>query len=549
MSEFDEHDRRSRLQALWERFRQGTVTRREFLQASAMLGAGTGLSLTHASRSAVAGPTVQPGSVKPRTGGTLGVVAEVKAIKDPAGLTYPSQGNIVGQVIENLTRIGPGGALRPWLLRSLQPSSDATRWTLRLRKGIRWSNGDAFTADDVIANIRRWFEIEESVANARLLAPLGEKTGSSERLRRGAVRRLDDYTVELNCSEPFVALPERLAHYNMKIVHRSYRTGQSFVRNPIGTGPFRLIRYDTGNRALLQARKDYWAIGPFVDRLEFFEIRNKATRLTAIQSGEAHLILDFDLESVAQARRSGVQVVEMPTGNTMVARMRSDKSPFSDHRVRKALQLAVDRDAVRRQMFGEYGLVGQDHHVSPIQPDYGDIPPVPYDRTEAKRLLRQAGRGGGTKLTIAVNSSLKTDVALAEALKSQFRAVNVRLTVNRIPSSQFWPKFTEWPFSITAWNQRPLGLDILNLAYRSDAAWNETGFGSRRFDALLDEAGRTPDIRDRRAIMGKAQKLLQDEAVILQSVWKPLFAVTNKRLQGYQLSPSGDFFAQDLWLT
>lgn len=549
MSQFDERERQSQLQALWESIRRGTMSRREFLQASASLGLATGWSLAHAGKSAIAGPTIQPGSVKPRTGGTLHVVGEVKPIKDPAGLIFPSQGNIVGQVIENLTRIGPGGTLRPWLLRSLEPTPDATRWTLRLREGIRWSNGDRFTADDVIANIRRWFELKTSTNNATWLAPLGEKAGGKTRLRRGAVRRLDDYTVELNCSEPFVALPHRLARYTMKIAHRSYRTGQTFSGNPIGTGPFRLVRHEKGRRSVLKARRDYWAIGPFIDELVFIEIQNKATRLTALMSGEAQLILGFDLESVGVATERGVEVVEMPTADTMVARMRVDKKPFSDDRVRKALQLAVDREDVRQRLFGAYGLVGQDDHVSPLHPDYGEVSPVGHDKAKAKRLLRAAGHGNGLRLTIGVNASKDIEVAFAEVLGAHFRDVNVRLTVNRIPSSSFWNDWNKRPFSITEWGQRPLGLDVLNLAYRSGAPWNETGLKNRRFDALLEKAGRTSDLRERKSIMRQAQKLLQDEAVILQSVWMPAFAAKSKRLRGFQLHPTGDFFAQDVWLT
>lgn len=540
---------RKALRSAREAHRRGEVSRREFIGFAALLG----LAVPQAAGLIGPGPaqaarSVEAGILQPRRGGTLRIGLTVRDIDDLSKLSWPEEGMIAGQVVENLARIGPDGICRPWLLKSWSPSSSLTEWTLRLRDDVRWSNGDRLSADDVVASFERWLNTEDRTSAHGLLEPLTETVGGKPRLRRGAVRKRDSLTVELRCAKPFLSLPTALATYTLPVTHRSMRNGQSFTRNPVGTGPFELIEHSKGRRSVLRARTDYWGLGPMVDRCEFVNYGTTKEAIGAFRSGRLDLVPYFDIEDLSAAERAGGEVIATPTASTAVARMKVTTRPFSDVRVRRALQLAMDRDALAGGLYGGHGLVGDDHHVSPVHPEYPDLPAPSRDVDRARRLLAEAGHSRGLRININVNQSTGWHGDFAGMLRSQFREVSVDLRPNNLPGSKFWEVWNTAAFSITSWAQRPGGTDVWDLAYRSGVPWNETGYSNREFDSLLDRADQAFDLVERRRYVADAARILQDDAVILQPIWTPVFSLKSGKLQGLHPNPMRDLFLQDAWI-
>ena len=214
------------------------------------------------------------------------------------------------------------------------------------------------------------------------------------------------------------------------------------------------------------------------------------------------------------------------------------KEPFTDKKVRQAIVKAIDNAAVKALVFPEGGDVGENQHVAPIHPEYFALPPLVRDVEAAKALLAEAGKEN-LEITIDVgNTDGPWHQAAAEAMKDQLAEAGITLNVNVMPASKYWEIWTATPFGATAWTHRPLGTMMLSLGYRTGVAWNESGYANPEFDKALDEAEATLDVEARRAVMEKVEKILQDDAVMVQPIWRPVYTFTAS--QGAQLPAAPD---------
>ena len=214
------------------------------------------------------------------------------------------------------------------------------------------------------------------------------------------------------------------------------------------------------------------------------------------------------------------------------------KEPFTDKKVRQAIVKAVDNAAMKALVFPEGGDVGENHHVAPIHPEYFALPPLTRDVEAAKALLAEAGKEN-LEITIDVgNTDGPWHQAVAEAMKDQLAEAGITLNVNVMPASKYWEIWTATPFGATAWTHRPLGTMILSLGYRTGVAWNESGYANPEFDKALDEAEATLDVEARRAVMEKVEKILQDDAVMVQPIWRPVYTFTAAKVHNYPPHPT-----------
>ncbi|MCZ7599185.1 MAG: ABC transporter substrate-binding protein [Gammaproteobacteria bacterium] len=198
------------------------------------------------------------------------------------------------------------------------------------------------------------------------------------------------------------------------------------------------------------------------------------------------------------------------TAQTGVMRMRVDKPPFDDIRVRRAVQACCDVDAYPSLVFGGRAQFAEHHHVAQIHPEYFELPKPVRDVEKAKRLLAEAGYANGLDLSIDVgNTSGPWQQQCCEILKEQCAEAGINLSLNVMPSSRYWEIWTETPFGLTEWTHRPLGTMVLSLGYRSGVPWNESGYANPEFDAALDEAEAIVDPVERSKVMEKVQRILR----------------------------------------
>ena len=158
----------------------------------------------------------------------------VQEMADPALFDWTQKSNQSRHIVEYLTYTGPDNITRPYLAESWEPSDDLKTWTFHLRQGVKWNNGDDFTAEDVIFNFKRWLDPKTGSSNIGLIGGLAEEYDTGEkdadgtpkmgqRERPGAIEKVDDYTVKLNFSKPILSVPENFYNYPMAIVHRNFR--------------------------------------------------------------------------------------------------------------------------------------------------------------------------------------------------------------------------------------------------------------------------------------------------------------------------------------
>ncbi len=538
----------------------GAVDRREFLRTTTLLGVSA--TAAYAMAGLVA-PVSDALAAAPKKGGVIRMAMAVQDMSDPHKYDWVEKSNIARQMLEHLTITGPDNVTRPMLAESWKPSEDLKTWTFNLRKGVKFGNGEEFTADDVVYNVERWLNPATGSSILGLLNAMvdtkdgKDKDGKPIKIKSmtpGAIEKVDAHTVRFHLNSPDLALPEKLYHYPAMIVHRSFDAkGGNIAKTPeLGTGPFTLSAYNVGEKAILKRRKTpYWGDEPYLSEIHYIDTGPEASAaLAALASQQVDALYTLDLNTLEAAKAiPGIDVHEATTAQTGVIRMQIDAKPFDDIRVRKAILLASDNAQNLQTSHRGLGSVGENHHVCDCQPDYAALPKVPRDVAAAKKLLAEAGHAKGLEITCNVGNTQGTwEQDSVVVLKQNLAEAGITLNVNVMPAAQYWEVWDKAPFSLTSWTHRPLGTMLLGLAYRSGVPWNETHYGSKEFDDQLTLAESTIDINERRKVMAKVEKRIQDDAIMVQPFFRSVMFASSTKVKGIKMHPTNYHQWNKVWM-
>ena len=529
-----------------EKLRREEIDRRDFLRTASLLGMSAGAAY------ALAGELTGEGLLKPAAaqqeetpvmGGTLRVGMRVQEMKDPAVFDWTEKSNQARQILEYLVMTDENNVTHPYLLESWQPSEDLKTWQLNLRRGVKWNNGDDFIAEDVAHNFRRWIDPATGSSNASLFSSLPES----------GIEIVNDHTVVLHLNEPDLSVPENLYNYPAAIVHRRFdEMGGDFEANPIGTGPYQLAEFSVAGVCRLTKRppEEYWGDEVYLDEIAYIDFgEGTGPTVQALLAGEVDTVYEIGIEEIEIIEENpNLEVLQAITAQTAVARMRVTEEPFTDRRVRQAVVACMDHVRLLEIGYRGRGAPAENHHVCPIHPEYFPLPRLRQDYDLARELLAEAGYADGLNLTIDVRNAPSWEVNTMQAFKEMLEPAGINLSLNVMPDSQFWEIWDKTPFGFTAWTHRPLGVQVMNLAYRSGGAWNESAYSNPEFDAALDVANGLVDPAERSRQMEKVEKILQDDAVIAQPLWRAVFTAANRRVANITCHPTFYHQFNRVWL-
>lgn len=421
---------------------------------------------------------------QPRRGGTFiwGLSAEPPDL-DPQVDSGVASGYIKEAVYEGLVRYGHGGTIDPDLAERWGLVGN-TQYVFHLRPGVRFHNGDPLTAADVK------FSLE------RILDP---KTGAALRGNLKAVKAVevvDPLTVKVVLSEPFAPLIAYLAQPYGAIVDAKVVQGGANLRSTMmGTGPFKFVSWQPGQRIRVVRNEEYWDRGvPYLDAINYLPIPDDQTRLTALRAGDVMLADFVPQEQMNAIQRDPNLKLFYDVGIFMCVIFNVSRKPFDDGRVRQAIAYAVDRNAFVKTIFDGRGT-----------PITGDVIPAKwwahdakadgtytYQPEKAKALLREAGYPNGLRISVLAPITFTLHTRTSQVLQAQLAKVGIQVQLDLPEWAVVLKRHLAGDFQaevrgLTASVNDP---DFLTLFYQSDNPYyaKQVGFKDAQIDQWLEQA-------------------------------------------------------------
>jgi peptide/nickel transport system substrate-binding protein len=522
---------------LFDELLSGRIGRREFLRHGSVLGLS--LPFLGGLASAVFGPLGVP---KARAAGAAGATLRI-GLNQPAGAIDPvSIADNAGLILlhqagELLCRTGPDLVLQPVLAESWSPNNDGSVWTFKIRKGVKFQDGRAMTAADVVATIDRLADPKNS-SNA-----LSAFKGN---LQKGNSKKIDDYTIEFHLDVPNGNFPYLLSsdNYNLVILPADYAGGyeESFP----GTGPFKLEKFTPKVGATFVRNPDYWGKPALPARLEFSFYGDMQAQVLALQGGQLDILQQVPFKgSQALFSNPDLEVISLKSVSHQQVHMRTDMAPFTDKRVRRALSLTLDRKKIVAGLFNGRATVGNDSPFSPLFPSTdASVPQREQNLQEAKQLMEAAGAGKGfaVKLTTEVYLEIPDYAVL---IQNAAKAIGVDIQLNVEQQDAYYGKAvfgqSDWLDSvlgITDYGHRGVPNVFLSAPLLSEGSWNSAHFKHAEYDKLVAQYIASPDLGGQRSTASKIQKLLLEETPIITSYFFDELMPVRKGVGGIPAIPN-----------
>lgn len=486
-------------------------------------------------------------------GFAIGLDAAVRSL-DPQRTTAANDFRVIASLYEGLVRFRPGSLeIAPSLAERWSIDPDGLTYRFTLRPGARFHDGTPCDAAAVRASFLRMRDPREGAA-----FPLAF---FFERIAR--IETPDARTVVMVLDQPFAPLLANLAHPAGFVVsaQAAARAGKQFGRQPVGSGPFRLARWDAEGRITLTRAFGHAPTGR-AQTLLFRPIEDAMTRSAELRAGQLDLVPELPADNVAWFRRApGFRVHEAPGPHLWFVILDVKKPPLDDVRVRRALNYAVDKRAIARHLLADTATPAAGPIAAAFFPHASadDPSPYPHDPARARALLAEAGYAAGLPLTLhapQTGSGMLAPLELATAIQADLARVGVQLTV----VTHEWNSYLDlvnrglgpgMELAEMAWmTHDPDTLPF--LALRSDAApphgFNSGRYASAEVDALLARARRTHVDAERRALYRAVQQRVHDDAPWLFVVSAKQTIVTSDQIAGLALDASFQLHLADVAL-
>ncbi|KAB1111286.1 ABC transporter substrate-binding protein [Neorhizobium galegae] len=478
-------------------------------------------------------------TTKPVKGGTLRISVDQAASVIHPLLTRVNPEYLVTELLySNLTRLKVDMSVEPDLAESWTPNDALTEWTFKLRKGVTFHDGSPFSAKDVVATFKAILDPATASPGRNNVGPISD------------IVAMDDATVMFKLSVAYADLPVAMAYTTARIIPASIATGdlKSLSTKAVGTGPFKLVSYEPDRLIVVERNPNYYdPARPYLDRVEIQVFPDISAEGSAMIAGNIDIISTLQpTEYLRLDGNSGVEVLRTPSGQFCNINFGCDTAPFNDPRVRRAIALTVDREAMVNFVTEGFGTPGND---TPLNPSYQFFKATKQRQKnigEAKKLLAEAGFANGLQATLIASDRPAVRTQLAVALKEMAKEAGITINVQTMPHAtyleQVWKKGS---FYVGFYNMQPTPDGIFKLLYTSDASWNETRWNNKAFDALVAEARGTIDAAKRTELYTKAQQLMNEEVPSIIPSFFDVLSAKRSWVSGYQAHPRASVFRLD----
>jgi peptide/nickel transport system substrate-binding protein len=465
----------------------------------------------------------------------IGLSAEPSAM-DPHFHNLTPNNSLLKHIFDRLTDQDENQLVRPGLAVSWRTVGD-TAWEFKLRAGVKFSNGDAFTANDVIYSVCR--------------APRVENSPSSFGINVRAITGMtapDPLTVVITTDKPYPLLANELSTIGILSAKQNGAGAVTFDRQEcknvgtypkteafnsgeaaIGTGPYRLVRYTKGDRIILERNETYWGEKPAWPRVVFRAISSAGPRVAALLAGDVDLIENIPIQDLARIKADpGFKVVQALSTRVVYLHFNyldepapgiadtGGKNPLRDARVRAAISKAIDRDAIVARIMGGVAVAAAEMLPPTMFGANKDAHVARPDPDGARKLLAEAGYPNGFALVLATpNDRYVNDALIAQAVAQMLTRIGLKVTVDAMTQSQFFAKRNrrEFGFWLSGWlaDTGEMSSPLKSLIATPDrdrgmGPTNPGGYSNPKVDALIDQALGTIDDSRRAALLAEASR-------------------------------------------
>ena len=432
-------------------------------------------------------------------------------------------------------------SLQPGVAKSWEFSDDGLTISLELEEGVMFHDGQEMTAADVVHSL-----LENTDPD---IAP---RTASALSLVEDVVAT-GDYSVDIQLSAPDALLPETLVDVYVRPAEWEMDSD-----NLIGTGPFKFVQWDRNNRIVLERNENYWRAGlPDLDGIEFIQVPDDQTRVLRLEAGEVDMVPQPPFTFVEQLRDSGFGIV-IPTGGAGLIydiRFNVREEPWSDVRVRQALNYALDREAIQTVMLGLYGPVS-----NPLPSDHAcfsdEALTYPHDPEKARELLTEAGFPNGVDAgEFMQHFELGIDFeVLSQIIQAQAAEVGIRMEIQNYDVSTWVDRYLDdeigWKVGLSNGAARPTPYDLINHTWGKGrpAAQGHDETMPDFLQLLQETRALDPESTEFCDNLKELQVIAMTELPSIVVGNKPLPVAVSDAVVGFKAHPSGFIVAENLEL-
>ena len=454
---------------LAEAARSGKISRRSFMYNSMAAGLAT---------TTATGLWTTAAKAQPKRGGTFRIGAHdgnTSDTHDPGTYVTFSMIQVAHTFRAYLTLIESDGSNGPDVASEWSATPDAKEWTFKLNDRATFHSGAKVTANDVIASMNHHRGDASTSAAKALLADVEEMVDNG------------DHSVTFKLGSGNADLPWLMTDYHLPICPANddgtlnWQTGD-------GCGPYKLVETEFGVGYRFVRHEEWHLEGAYFDEVEVTVLNDPNARQTALVTGDVDGVTQLELKTLALLQRDpNIEIDNIPSAAAITMPMLTNQAPFDNPDVRNALKLSVNRqELIDKIAFGAASM-GNDFHHSPAMPYWpDDIPQREYDPEQAKALLAKAGvEGLSVNLSVA-DSVYSGAVDMCVLYAEHAKAAGIEINVVREPNDGYYSDvWLKKPWCAVQWGARPTPDVMYSLAYKDDAAWNESKWQNVRFNELL----------------------------------------------------------------